>query len=162
MKPKAIIVDIDGTILDTDILFEEMYEKGIKKADRMKYFYEHCNSERIKAKPDVRQFINTIIHATYEVKGDNNLIGIDSVTLILSTGRDEKCLKETDEKLYKQGIEAYRIYMRKQGDNRPSAEVKKEHIEKIQKEFDIIAFIDDDLSNCEMAKSMGILALRVV
>ena len=28
--------------------------------------------------------------------------------------------------------------------------------------YDIIAFIDDDLANCEMAKELGILALRKV
>ena len=32
----------------------------------------------------------------------------------------------------------------------------------IMKEFDVIAFIDDDLQNCEMAKELEILSLRRV
>ena len=43
-----------------------------------------------------------------------------------------------------------------------ASEVKREHLIEIMKEFDIIAFIDDDLQNCEMAKELGILSLRRV
>ena len=53
--------------------------------------------------------------------------------------------------------------MRKDDDFRPAYEVKREHIEIIRRMgYDIIAFIDDDLQNCEMAKSLGILSLRRV
>ena len=30
------------------------------------------------------------------------------------------------------------------------------------KEYDIVMFVDDDLSNCEMAKELGVLALRKI
>lgn len=43
-----------------------------------------------------------------------------------------------------------------------ATEIKHEHLEEIVSEFDIVAFIDDDLDNCEMAKKLGIMALRRV
>jgi hypothetical protein len=52
--------------------------------------------------------------------------------------------------------------MRRDNDFRPSHEVKKEHLEQIMQEYNIIAFIDDDLSNCQMAKELGIFTLRKV
>jgi hypothetical protein len=52
--------------------------------------------------------------------------------------------------------------MRKEDDYRPSPEVKKDHLNKVLQKFDIIAFIDDDLANCQMAKEEGIFSLRKV
>ena len=54
------------------------------------------------------------------------------------------------------------LYMRKDGDYRSSQEVKKDHLIEISKNYDIIAFIDDELSNCQAASNEGILALRKV
>ena len=54
------------------------------------------------------------------------------------------------------------LYMRTDGDYRPSQEIKKEHLQDIMKHHEVVAFIDDDLSNCEMAKELGMLALRRV
>ena len=52
--------------------------------------------------------------------------------------------------------------MRKDGDLRPSDRVKKEHLQDIMEHYDVTLFIDDDLSTCEMAKELGVLALRRV
>ena len=52
--------------------------------------------------------------------------------------------------------------MRKDGDYRPSAEVKRDHLKEIMKKYKVTLFIDDEIENCEMAKELGITALRRV
>ena len=71
-------------------------------------------------------------------------------------------LKETKERLHNEGLPYDMLYMRKSDDERPSPEVKKDHLKLITQRFEVIAFIDDDLSNCQMAEQEGILALRKV
>lgn len=164
MKRKAIVCDVDGVILQTDFILQEIFELGLKGEEKWDYFYENCNSNRVEVIEETKKYIDSFIHATYEVEEENKptAITIDSVTLIVSTARNEKCRIETGEKLYRCGIEPYRIYMRARDDLRSACEVKRDHLLKIMEEFDIVAFIDDDLDNCEIAKELGILALRRV
>lgn len=42
-KPKAIICDIDGCVIDTSRIYEEIAEKGITGADKFAYFEEYAN-----------------------------------------------------------------------------------------------------------------------
>lgn len=162
MKRKCIICDLDNTLLDTQFILEEIHNLGLKGDEKWEYFYKNCNSDRVEVIPETKKYIDSFVHATYEVEVEPNVITIDSVTLIVSTARNEKCRIATDEKLYRCGIKPYRIYMRKDSDIRPATEVKREHLIEIMKEFDIVAFIDDDIENCEMMKSLGIFALKVV
>ena len=164
MKRKAIVCDVDGVLLQTDFILQEIFELGLKGDEKWDYFYEHCNSNRVTVIPETKRYIDSFINATYEVVEENepNVITIDSVTLIVSTARNERCRIETDEKLYHCGIEPYRIYMRACDDLRSACKVKREHLLKIMEEYDIVAFIDDDLENCEIAKSLEILSLRRV
>ena len=162
MKRKAIVCDIDGVLLNSQFILDEIHELGLKGEDKWEYFYEHCNSDRVKVIPETKRYIDSFVHATYEVEVEPNVITIDSVTLIISTARNEKCRIKTIDKLAQHEIFFNRMYMRKQNDLRPALEVKREHLLQIMEEFDVISFIDDDLQNCEMAKSLGILALRRV
>ena len=144
---KAIILDIDGVILDTKAVLAEILNKNLKGDEMWSYFYENCNSTRVPLMKNILSFLEYLDPSVY---------------IILSTARNEKCRKETSEKLNAEGISYNILCMRKNGDLRPSAEVKKDHINLIKKEFEIIAFIDDDLSNCRMAEAKGLLALRKV
>jgi predicted secreted acid phosphatase len=144
---EAIILDIDGVILDTRVILKEILEKKLHGDEMWDYFYQNCNSSRILLMKNIIPFLDCLD---------------PSVCVILSTARNEKCRKETAEKLNKEGIAYDILYMRKNGDLRPSSEVKKDHIKLIKKEFEIVAFIDDDLSNCKMAEAEGLLALRKV
>lgn len=144
---EAIILDIDGVILDTRVILKEILEKKLHGDEMWDYFYQNCNSSRILLMKNIIPFLSCLD---------------PSVGVILSTARNEKCRKETAEKLNREGIAYDILYMRKNGDLRPSSEVKKDHIKLIKKEFEIVAFIDDDLSNCRMAEAEGLLALRKV
>ena len=140
---KAIVLDIDGVLLKSDIIFEEIFNLKLRGDVKWDYFHQYCNSERV-------LFIKNIIpflHGAY---------------IILSTARNEKCRKETTERLLKEGLTFEKLLMRKENDYRPSNEVKRDHLKEIMQNYEIVAFIDDDLANCEMAKDLGILALRKV
>ena len=150
MKKKAIVCDIDGVVLDTQFILDEIHELGLKGEEKWEYFYENCNSDRVKAIETTKNFYTTI---RYE---------INDLWCISSTARNEKCSDATLKKLAREKIVFDRSYWRKDGDLRPACEVKREYLLQIMEEFDVIAFIDDDLQNCKMAKSLGILSLRRV
>ena len=86
----------------------------------------------------------------------------DSVKIFLSTARNERIREETEERLRFENFSYTKLYMRNQGDLRPSSEVKADHLNLIQQEYEVVAFIDDDLTNCQMARDNGILAFRKV
>lgn len=150
MKPKAIVIDIDGVCLQTDFILDEIHKLGLKGEEKWEYFYNNCNSDRVKAIETTKNFYTTIRY------------GINDLYCIISTARNEKCSVVTLKKLAREKIIFDRSYWRKDGDLRLACEVKREHLLQIMEEFEVIAFIDDDLENCEMAKSLGILALRRV
>ena len=47
MKRKAIICDIDGVLLQTDFILDEIHALGLKGDEKWEYFYENCNSDRV-------------------------------------------------------------------------------------------------------------------
>ena len=146
-KEKAIVVDVDGVFLESYIILKEIFDLRLKGDDMWSYFHKNCNSDRVK-------FIKDIISLLSCLNND--------VRIILSTARNECCRQSTENKLKENGLIYHSLYMRAEKDARPSAEVKKDHLSTIGKSFEIIAFIDDDLSNCQMAKDLGILSLRKV
>ena len=149
MKSKVIVCDIDGVCLESEFILREIFELGLKGDDKWDYFYENCNSDRVKAMSGIRLLLELAWVSPFW-------------NVILSTARNEKCREATEEKLRRCGIPFFRLYMRKENDYRDATEIKREHLQEIMTEFDIIAFIDDDLDNCEMAKKLGVMALRRV
>ena len=149
MKEKAVVLDIDGIILDSSFILKEIHEKGLKGEEKWEYYYSNCNSDRVYVFDSAWELLQTFYDAEMQV--------------LLSTARNERNRDATNQKLWFQhGICYDGLYMREEGDYRPSAEVKREHLQEIMKEYDIVMFVDDDLSNCEMAKEFGILSLRKV
>ena len=167
MKRKAIVIDIDNCVLNTQFILDEIHKLGLKGEEKWDYFYNHCNDVEVIS--ETKKFLDTIDSGYYVTK-ENIIDGFDSYThcdrqkyvIIISTARNEKCREATEDKLWDEGIRWDYLYMRKDGDLRPAHEVKREHLLQIMEEFDVIAFIDDDLQNCEMAKELGILSLRRV
>ena len=145
---RCAILDIDGVVFSTDFLLQEIHDLGLTGDKMWEYFYTNCNSEKV-----------------FPIEGALELIQLlwdNGVNIIFSTARNEKCRESTWLKFSEYGIRYEGLYMRKDGDLRPSSEVKKEHLQQIMKEYDVMMFVDDDLSNCKMAKELGILALRKV
>ena len=148
MQNKAIILDIDGVLLDSSKVLFEIYDLKLKGDEMWDYFYKYCNNpEKVPLIKSTKDFINLLDKGTY---------------IILSTARNEKCRRETEARLKLEQIPYTFLYMRKEVDLRPSPAVKKDHLHEIAKKFNIITFIDDDLLNCQMAKAEGILSFRKV
>ena len=47
MKEKAVVIDIDGVILDSSFILKEIHEKGLKGEEKWDYYYNNCNSDRV-------------------------------------------------------------------------------------------------------------------
>lgn len=146
-KSKAIVIDIDGVILDSDLILKEIYDLKLRGDAMWSHFHSNCNGNRVTFLSNITSLLSSLD---------------SSVTVVLSTSRNECCREETEKRLHKEGLSYSELYMRPVNDCRPSSEVKREHLKDIQESYDVIAFIDDDLSNCQMAKDEGLLALRRV
>lgn len=149
-KKQAIIFDCDGVLLKTDFIFEEIFNLKLKGNNKWDYFIKNCNSDRVSVIKSSFIFFLKMLQS--------------DTTIFISTARNEKCKKETLEKLWKEGIiiPEENLYMRKENDYREAQEVKKDHLLEISKNYNIVAFIDDELANCEMAEKLGILGLKKV
>ena len=148
-KEDVIVFDIDGVLLDTEYIFKEIFDLKLKGDAKWDYFLKYCNSDRTQP---IKNTLDLWFCLSHRYK------------TFISTARNEKCKNETLLKLAQNCFFTTEdnLLMRKDGDYRPAIEVKKEHLIQIMKNFNIILFIDDDLANCEMAKGLGILALRKV
>ena len=149
MRRRAIILDLDGVILNTEPIFKELLIQDLKGDAKWDYFCENCNREDIELIPGFKDFYRVLTNAL-------------PLAIIISTARNEKCRQATIEKLLKEHVVFDHLYMRTDGDYRPSQEIKKEHLQDIMKNYEVVGFVDDDLNNCEAAKELGILALRRV
>ena len=116
---KAIIFDIDGVVLDTNFLFKEIEELGLKDNDRWDYFHVKCNNDEVKANKGICDLISKYL--TLESMSDYHII--------FSTAREETIRWQTLNKLNSviDGIIKLgnsRLYMRKENDDRPSYIIK--------------------------------------
>lgn len=148
VKDKAVVIDIDGVLLDSYPILEEMTHLKLTGNDKWEYFHKHCNGPKV-------TFIGNAIFSLLNVLKS-------SVYVILSTSRNELCREDTEARLKEENFPYDLLYMRKEGDYRLSPEVKEDHLNEILKTFDVVAFIDDDLGNCEMVNRKGILSLRKI
>ena len=148
-KENCAVLDLDGVIFNSEYLLTEIYNLGLTGNDIWEYFYKNCNSNKTHVLDTAWDLLQTLYDANLKI--------------IFSTARNEKCREETNKKLWNvHGISYEKLYMRLDGDLRPSQEIKKEHLKEIMKNYNIVLFIDDDLSNCRMARDLGILALGKV
>lgn len=148
-KDKCIVFDIDGVLLDTEYIFKEIFDLKLKGDAKWAYFMKFCNSERT-------QPTKSALELWYCLSREYKIF--------ISTARNENCKEATLHKLAENCFFTTEdnLFMRKDKDYRPAVEIKKEHLIQIMKNFDIVAFIDDDVANCEMAKELGITAFRKV
>ena len=151
-RSKCIVLDIDGVILDTSFLFKEIMDLGLKGDAKWDYFHKECNTDRVKLVPGFADFF---LHL-YDLKLSSN------IDFILLTSRNEKVRKGTEFKLRLEGVFFDKLIMRPETDYTEASLLKKEALQNIQKEYNIIMYVDDDLKNCEVAKELGIYSLRRV
>lgn len=132
-KPKAIIVDVDGTVA--------------LRRGRSPYDYEKCDQDEPEER--VLQIVNDL--------------GINGYTVIFVSGREKigNCEEKTRKWLTDNYGENFMLYMRSYGDHRPDKIVKEElyhtYIEPI---YDVVAVFDDRNQCIDLWRSLGLLALQ--
>ena len=59
MKEKAIVLDVDGVILDSSKVFEELFKRKLKGDEKWEYFRENCNGSDVTFIKNSLKFGNT-------------------------------------------------------------------------------------------------------
>ena len=89
--------------------------------------------------------------------GLDSTFGIDYLDIIIVSGREDDCRKETEEWLYHNMIPYKALYMRKSGDKRDDAIVKEEiYKEFIEPEYCVLGVIDDRNKVVRMWEKLGV------
>ena len=131
--PPCIIVDIDGTL-------------AIKSSGRSPYDWSRVGEDSVnEAMMDILEWCT----------GYSNFFG-NSTDIVILSGRDESCRKETEEWLTKNGICYQELHMRPEGDFRKDTVIKREMFDKyIAGKYYVKAVFDDRPSVVRMWRSMG-------
>ena len=134
MKTKAIICDLDGTLV--------------------------CNPNW---NGDFEQFY-TILEEGYPIEWCKTLLeslAKNNIKIIFLTARDEKCREQTINQLNSWFDFDYELYMRKNKDTTIDYLMKEEFLKEILERYDVLFTIDDNPINCVMFKDY-IPTLKVV
>lgn len=138
-KPKAFLVDIDGTLA------------------HMRDYRGPFDWHKV-GLDDVDQTIADIVLVLSE--GSFSLG--DDWNVIVMSGRDEACRGETEEWLFKHCIPYNHLFMRPKGDMRKDNIVKHELFnEHVRDNFDVMFVLDDRQQVVDMWREMGITCLQV-
>jgi len=142
MLPTAIIIDLDGTLIDTKV---KVSEKDYENINWEKFHSDNYSSQ-------IFDWCKRLV----------NLYS-DRYDILFVTSRDNSELSRT---LTLDWLEKelpcvdFFLYMRKSGDLRPDHIVKKEiYNNQIKDSYFVELAIDDKISNCEMWESIGVKAL---
>ncbi len=139
-KPKAFLVDIDGTLAHMDDLRKPFDWKrvGVDRVDEI-----------------VSDIVWDIWAGSHERKDDG-------YTVIVMSGRDESCRSETTQWLDLHGIPWNRLFMRPEKDMRPDNLIKAELFDKyVRDNYDVKFVLDDRDQVVEMWRRMGLKCLQV-
>lgn len=131
-REKCILIDLDGTLCD-------MVGK------RSPYDWKKVGGDL----------------ADYSVKKLVQNIDTRNVEIIICTGRDGSCLRETTDWLADNGVFYRDIFIRAENDNRPDWVVKEEMWREIVENYFILGLIDDRLQVVRRARALGLKVFNV-
>ena len=126
LKPTAHIYDVDGTLANVD-----PYLHHVRGSNRD---YDAFHEASIDALPnyDVVQMLNDSV--------------ADGHHVLIVTSRKEKWRGLTSMWLAINNIRSHSLFMRADDDHRPDYEVKKDILDKINKQWDVLHAVDDNPS----------------
>jgi len=144
MKTKAIICDLDGTLIDCT--HRRHFVEGEKKD-----WKSFLDPENIK-KDTINKWCYNLLIA----------ISREGYEIIFVTGRNESTREITIENMESRNCYyTDDLFMRKDGDYRPDSVIKKEiYHEHIEPNYDILFCIDDRKCVTEMWRSLGLICLQ--
>lgn len=153
MKEKAIVVDIDGVLLDVSLLYKQIENLGLEGQAKWNFFHENANNPKYAVKVDkFFNLVNMYVQAGYKIivlTSRRDLIAKSTLHYLLNgTIKLDNITELVFRPADKEGVFSY-IY-------------KKEEILKLQKRYSIELIIDDEQSNCAIFRQLGFNVLRVV
>lgn len=136
MKIKAYISDIDGTVAD-----------GKHRQHWVRSKPKNWNAYNAAMHNDTP--IISVIYTIRALHAAGNVI-------ILSSGRQDKDRKTTEDWMKLHGVPYEELYMRKTGDYRDDTIVKEEMLREIEKKYDIVGVFDDRIKVVDMWRRNGL------
>lgn len=130
-NPPAVIFDIDGTLAI--------------KGDRSPYEWEKVGFDTLNQ--DIAILLVMFTSRGYKI--------------LIFSGRDSICKKETEQWLYRYSVHYDELHMRSEGDKRKDVEVKKEFYLQCVPKYDIQYAVDDRLQVCRLWHELGVCLLKV-
>lgn len=136
-KPEAILVDIDGTLAEMN--------KG-KPGKRYAYDWKRVGED------DVHEIVADLVRM-YDAEG---------IKVIIMSGRDSICRKETEDWLELHDIPYSELFMRAMNDNRRDSIVKSELFQNhIKDNYNVLLVLDDRNQVVREWRAMGLRVLQV-
>lgn len=133
-KEKAIIVDVDGTLANMSGI------RGPFEWDKVSEDKPHW---------DVIELVQ-------------DLYSLDKYKIIITTGRDGICKKDTTNWLIDKLVPFDRLFIRAEGDYRKDSVIKSEiYMDHIRPYYDVKYVIDDRNQVVDMWRSLGLRVLQV-
>lgn len=140
MKPKAVIIDLDGTLADIRVRLKHLSGnkkdwKSFNKTIETDELHEWCREIILRFSTDHK--------------------------IIIVSGRTDDLKKETEAWLKKYDVPYHYIFMRKSNDFRPDNLIKLEIYEKeIRDKFKVIFVLDDRQKVVDMWRAEGLVVLQ--
>ncbi len=149
-KPKAIICDIDGCVLDTSAIYKEIERLNLEGQRKWMFFETFANDSKMSV---FNQTLGNWLVSQY-IKGIN---------IIFLTARSEKIRYNTRTRLNKEfkNVLDYCLLMRAKDDLDPAHIVKEKHLKTILERYEVILAIDDEQPNLDMFNRYGLLVKKV-
>lgn len=147
IKERAIICDIDGCVLDTSRIDNEIVELGLTQEQSFKYF--DINISRITPIVNIK-----VCHFLYYFASN------EKCKIIFVTARSEKLREITYKQLaHVMEVRPEIIYMRPYGNYDEPHLLKEKILLKIKEHFNIFLAIDDNIQTCNMYEKHGIITI---
>lgn len=146
-KPKAVICDIDGCLLDSQGVLEEAELNTTNSNDKWRYFEKYANDrDKVAFNYALGDILNNLRNGGYKI--------------IFSTARSEAIKIGTRIRLKTELGFTGDLYMRPLDNFDSSADVKAKHLKTIRNYYDVLMAIDDDESNIKMFSESGLQTLK--
>lgn len=153
MKPKAIVCDVDGCLLDVSKLYKQIFIRKLSGQMMWNYFHENANNPEYVAK--IEPVFNLV-----------NMYDQEFYKIIILTARRDLIAKSTLHHLLEGDIRLNNISMyifrQEKDEGVPSHIYKLAELNKLKEQFDIECIIDDEFQNCAHFKDAGFNVLRVL
>ncbi|WP_280404743.1 AAA family ATPase [Nocardia brasiliensis] len=142
-KPRAIIVDLDGTLADNSW--------------RSPFDYT-----RVLEDPVIEATKTLVNAAAWHYDRDHDYdTGNDGINILIFSGRDDICIEDCAQWLDNEEIAWDELSLRDEGDKRPDAVVKYKMFDEVRDRYHIIGVIDDRQQVVRMWHALGLTVFRV-